>query len=177
MKKLVVILLLFCGINCSSQTIHNCDSLVLINEDLVTGDTNIGTKDYLYVLNIDGKKGFRIDMNIFIGMLELEIKVFGAGHCVDDDNTAYFLFRDTTRVKIQNKTSFNCDQIFVFYFGGYSGLKLNDLFETFCTKEVLILRVETREGIIEEEFTHEQSKMFMEMMTCLSSYIEFQTNY
>jgi hypothetical protein len=155
-------------IDSNSENIEsNCDELIKQVEDKVTGAKYI-TNGTDLMISKDGKNGFSILAMITKNPKLLIITAVGAGSCIDDDEKANILFRDGSRLELENDGKFNCENHFTLYFGGRFG-KLEQ-FNELSKKEIEILRVSTRNGFVEETLTPMQSKKFEKTCDCMRSY-------
>ena len=145
----------------------DCESLVEVTTDKMTGKVNKSAKKSVIVSSDGGQKGLGIFMfkSTTTGSIIMSIKAVGEGSCIDDDNKMNVLFRDGTRLELINNGSFNCKAKFTLYFGGNWGKKKQ--LEKLRTKEVETMRVWTSRGYVEEDFTKEQSLQLMKTIDCL----------
>ena len=148
-----------------TKTSFECDDLVVNDTDKVTGKTTRGSKESL-IVSADGKKGFRFYMFEGTNSIILSTKVVGAGGCIDDTNKMNILFRDGSRLELVNNGKFNCESNFTLYFGGVFGKK-KDL-EQLKIKEIETMRIWTSKSYVEQDFTPENSKVFMKTLECLA---------
>jgi hypothetical protein len=152
-----------------SQTVEidnsDCSKYILTDVDKVTGKSSTAAKDMLVISQDGGKNGFGIYLLKGSNSIILSIKAVGAGNCIDDDNKMNILFRDGTRLELVNDSKFNCDAKYTQYFGGVFGKKKE--LEMFKTKEIETMRIWTSESYVQENFTPEQSKEFMNTINCL----------
>lgn len=145
----------------------DCSDLISTEVDKVTGKSSTGAKDILIISDDGGKSGFGIYMLNSSRSLIFSIQAVGAGNCIDDDDKINVLFRDGTRLELQNDGKFNCEAKFTLYFGGVFGK--NKELEMFKTKEIETIRVWTSKSYIEKNLTTDQSKQFMKTVECLSN--------
>ncbi|MFT5646777.1 MAG: hypothetical protein ACI976_001461 [Aureispira sp.] len=110
MKKTVLILTLFIGLNAFAQ-----DNIkILYHEDVMTD------KEYIYtnqsLLSLDGKKvgfivkpSFKIKNGVFIysGII---VESVGIGTCLEKDDLTV-LFEDNTKITLKSYSKFNCKGI------------------------------------------------------------------
>lgn len=144
----------------------DCKNLISTDTDKVTGKSTTGAKEALLVTEDGGKTGFGIYLFKGSNSLICSITAVGAGSCIDDDDKANILFRDRSRIELINDSKFNCDANFTLYFGGIFGKKRE--LESLKTKEIETLRIWTSDGYVEKDFTSDQSKTLIALLTCLS---------
>ena len=144
----------------------NCSDLITTIADKVTG-LNSRHSIAAIILNDGGKSKIEVrllEVNSIIGILFL---VEGASRCIDDTNEIYILFRDGTRLVIENDAKYNCDGEFKLYFNNIHGKK--KILETISTKEIETIRIWTRESYVEQDLTPENSKELIMSLNCLIS--------
>lgn len=151
----------------NSHQSFNCEDLIIEETDKVTGKSTVSGKDLLIVGNNGDKKlGFifvKGNSSIIIG-----IQAIGASGCVDDKGKVNILFRDGSRLELINNGKFNCDGMNTQYLGGSFGKKKE--LELLCSKEIETMRVWTLKDFVEQDFTSEQSMIFMKTVNCLANY-------
>jgi hypothetical protein len=148
-----------------SNVSFECSDLISTETDKMTGKSSTGAKKTLIISDDGGKNGFGIYLLNGSNSTIFSIQAVGAGSCIDDDNKMNVLFRDGTRLELQNDGKFNCDAKFTLYFGGAFGKKKE--LEMFKTKEVETMRIWTSKSYVEKNFTTEQSKQLMKTVECL----------
>jgi uncharacterized protein (TIGR02145 family) len=144
-----------------------CHEIIASNLDKVTG--KYGRQSYAPIILTkggDNKIGILLfEYNSIIGLI---FNVERAVSCIDDTDKVYILFRDGTRLMLENDKEFNCDGLFELYFGSiYYGKK--KILETLKTKEIETLRIVTNNGYVEQDLTSENSKEFIKSVNCLIS--------
>lgn len=144
-----------------------CPEIIASNLDKVTG--KYGRQSYSPIILTkggDNKIGILLfEYNSIIGLI---LNVERAVSCLDDTDKVYILFRDGTRLMLENDKEFNCDGLFELYFGSiYYGKK--KILETLKTKEIETLRIVTNNGYVEQDLTSENSKEFIKSVNCLIS--------
>ncbi len=154
---------------------YNCGNLLKDEYDRVTGTTLTHLNELLKIANEHNEKGFLIDLFLMqLGehnVISFKIGVIGAGHCIDDNEKAYILFRDGTRLELTNMDDFNCKGTFGVYLSKDTTVKeLKKQIDFLSTKQIEILRVHTSNGYVEEELTDHQSNLLMNAINCLSNY-------
>jgi len=150
----------------NENTISDCSKYISKEVDKVTGESSTSSKDMILISSDGEKSGFGIYIfSTAKNEIIFSIQAVGAGNCIDDDNKMNVLFRDGTRLELINDGKFNCDAKYTQYFGGIFG-KRKEL-EMFRTKEVETIRIWTSKGYVEEDFTPDQSKLFIKTIDCL----------
>lgn len=143
----------------------DCADLISTETDKMTGKSTTSSKEILIISEDGGKSGFGIFIMDISGSLVFSILAVGAGNCIDDDDKMNVLFRDGTRLELENNGKFNCDGEFKLYFGGSFGKKKE--LEIFRTKEVETMRIWTSKSYVEKDFSSDQSKQLMKTVDCL----------
>lgn len=132
MKKIVLILFLFIGLNVFAQG----NVKVLYHKDVMTDKESIYTNESL--LSLDGKKvGFIVkpDFEIKDGVFAYSgiiVESVGIGTCLEKDDLT-ILFEDGTKSTLKSYSKFNCKGISKF---DLSGTELNKL-----TKRIKAVRL------------------------------------
>lgn len=141
-----------------------CSYLVKTETDRVTGKTRTSSEALL--ISDNGETGL-----VFMGykmtsvVTSVTILAIGASSCVDDTDKVYILFRDGTRLEIENDFKYNCDKTHILLFGGSWGKKKQ--FQMLLTKEIEIIRAETVNGFVERELTSDQSQIILSTLNCI----------
>lgn len=144
----------------------DCSDWIKSSTDKVSGKSNTAGKNRLTVSN-DGKSGLTfILMSPNNGDIILSITAVGSSPCIDKGSNINILFRDGSRLQLSSDIDFNCDSNSTVYFGGPFG-KTKQL-EDLAGKEIETMRVWTRDGFVEENFTDKQSNEFKNTMQCLA---------
>ncbi len=155
-----------------------CGEIISSDYDRVTGITKTGMSEPLWIAR-DEDKGEGMAIHLFAQEVKFPVGVYSAisitigimgGGCIDDDDKAFILFRDGSRLELKNEGDFNCDGIFKYSLIPAFSSKGAERFKLLSSKEIEILRVWTSTGSVEEEFTPEQSKIVMTAIDCLSKY-------
>ena len=150
----------------NSEVSLECSKLISTDIDKMTGKSTTAATETLIISEDSGKTGFGIFAMNSSKSTILVIQAVGAGSCIDDDNKMNILFRDGTRLELINDGKFNCDAKMTLYFKGVFGKKKE--LEMLTTKEISTIRVWTIKSYVEQDFTPEQSKIFLNTMKCLS---------
>jgi hypothetical protein len=149
-----------------------CSSLIETKTDRVTGKSHTGTREPLITKNEAKDEG--IASQLFLGnsggrsnksSVIWALSVVGASACVDDDNKAYVLFTDGSRLSVTNDGDYNCDRRFVTYYGGMFG-KSSEL-KQLSEKTIEVIRVTTRKGSVERDLSSEQAKELRDSFQCM----------
>lgn len=177
MKKIILVYVFICA-NVIAQT--DCDKLIALKEDNVTGSTFYTLLEEFNVSqSSNSTKGFNIlvmkvtdeDESLNEGeyMLSIRIIVLGGGSCVNEGDKINILFRDGTRMTLANDTDFNCEAEVSIDFHNIFGKenRKNEL-TLLSAKEIEIMRVWTMDEFVEVEFTENQSSKFKEIMNCMA---------
>ena len=146
---------------------YACSDLVSVEEDRVTGKSNVGASSTLVVSDDGGTTGFGIyPFKSERGTTVVVVQAAGAGSCIDEGDKINFLFRDGARLELASQGDFNCEAQSTLYFGGVFGNKreLRQLSEN----EVEVMRVWTSDGYVERAFDRDQSLTFMNTLACLN---------
>lgn len=166
MKKLVLVVVMLAILGISML---NCLDLIKLHEDKMS-DTKIAiSKENLIVSDDGNKTGFSITLLKYeSGMIALGVTVYGASKCIDDDDMSIILFRDGTKIKIENCVQFNCDRNFTILFKESFGKHKE--FNLLKTKEIEAMRIDTHDGYVQKDFTTEQSQTLMELIKQIEEY-------
>ena len=185
MKKSILILLsiIFLGTCKCSETLEvpdpkvgpvsfECEDLIITcaNTDKMSDNSFSSSKNKLVISDDGGKTGFeigcyRLGVARSISVISVSIKAVGAGKRIDQGDRTVILFRDGTRLTFSSRNSVR-DATFLISFGSVFGEEeaLNEL----ITKEIETMRVWTRKGYVQKDFSNEQSKVLMNTLKCLS---------
>ncbi len=144
---------------------YECSDLVSTHTDKMTGESYLAPKQTILVSKDVGKTGIGIDFMQSDNMLILMIQAIGAGRCIDDDDKMNVLFRDGTRLELENDGDFNCENEFTLYFGGVFGKR--EEMSLLQKKEIESMRIWTKDGFVERDFSSIQSQKFMQIVDCL----------
>jgi hypothetical protein len=147
-----------------SEVTESCSSSVIKKTDKMTGTTSLSSLNSLTISN--SSQRLSIYMMNMKNVVVLNINVFGAGSCIDDDNEIIVLFKDGTKLKMYADNKFNCKSEFTLYFKGGFG-KISQL-EELRSKEIETIRVYTSSSVAQVDLTKEQSIEFMETIKCIS---------
>lgn len=147
-----------------SQISYACVDIIKDETDKMTGKSTRSGKEPI-LISKDGKNGFGFYLLEGANSIIMSITVVGAGSCIDDTNKMNILFRDGSRLELVNNAKFNCDSNFTLYFGSVFGKKKE--LEQLRSKEIETMRIWTSKSYVEEDFSLENSKLFMKTMSCL----------
>ncbi len=170
--KLVVLILTMIVINytpLNAQDGSVCNDIISIEEDKISGTTNIGPKQLLIITdNSDPSSMIGIDMwstSKLEGLVVFNVQIRGGGSCIDSRDPMTVLFRDGQRVELLNMDDFNCDPMFRYSFSSeYNNLEKLRLF---TTNEVDAIRVNTWREVVDVEFNSFQSNSLMGLAGCV----------
>ena len=147
----------------------DCSVLTKTETDRMTGRTTTHMMKAL-MLSDDGNDGLAIDVLRASNVTIWSTRAFGASACVDDTSKVNILFRDGTRLEMENDISFNCEHDLATFYGGIFGKKSQ--YEQLSTKEIDMLRVWTHEGFVERTLSAEQATLLRNSFACLSPQVE-----
>jgi len=152
-------------------------------EDLVTTTTNkltdrifTSSKEVLIISDDGGETGLGIFcIKASSNSIIMIIRVVGSGRYIDDDHEVNILFRDGSKLEICEGYSecdemFNSDSEFAIYFGGRQFNNRKE-FNKLITKEIETMRVWTKNGCVQKDFSKKQSKILMNTLKCLKSFL------
>jgi hypothetical protein len=138
-----------------------CSRLIEKTTDKMTDYTSIGSKNALRVGNT--YSGFNIEFIksnggiIFFRLIEGDRKV-----CIDDAPKIIILFTDGTKITKKTNDKSDCD--------GLVALGVDTTDTELTNKMIETIRIYTREGSIEADFTPLQARTFRTTLNCLFSY-------
>lgn len=142
----------------------NCESIIIRDQDKMTGDITFLSKESI-LISKDDKDGlsincFRIDKNFIFSIVAV-----GASNCIKKDNEILILLRNGERLSLKNNLKFNCKNESSIYFGNrFSNM---NTFKKLIDFEIETMRVWTSDGYVEEDFTKDQSKLLKQTLSCL----------
>lgn len=165
MKYILQLIFAFFYFESSAQ---DCKDYVSVKSDKVTGKETFSFNEIITISDDGGKTGLLLH-----GLLDSKKKsaiviFIGADEsfsCVSEGDKIYVLFRDESRLQLQSDGDFNCQGKFTVYFGGIFGKKKQ--LEELSKKEIDVVRLTTRTGSVEKTLTPEQSKQYMQSISCL----------
>lgn len=147
---------------------YDCSNYIDTFIDKAKGDTSIVAKNYLTAFQSNKEvTGFEILMikgDNYEILLDILI---GGGNCIDKGHKMNVLFRDGSRLVLENMKDFNCDPRFYKFFDDESLDK--KAIKKFITKEIKTMEIETYayEGYVEVNFSSKKSKKFRKTFKCL----------
>ncbi len=145
----------------------SCSDSLIKHTDKVSGQSYISSE--IIVVSTDEKTG--MSLHAFSQYPYSEngviwtINMVGGPTCIDDDDKMNILFKDGTRLELENDSKFNCDGKFTVYFGGVFGKKAEKT--ELATKDIATLRVWGRGDYLQRDLTDAQAKTFRRAMACL----------
>lgn len=133
--------------------------------DKMTGET-LGKP--LTLLNGSTNKGLIINWRFDpkTNGTSLLIKPINAGYCVDKGSPIYFLFKDGTKLTLNNQSNFNCDDKVEVSFQGAFHKEME--FKFLKTKKIEMIRVMTSTSNVAYSLSGFQATEFMNTATCIS---------
>lgn len=156
--------------NSKSQT---CSDYVLTHIDKITGDTSVTTKNIL-VSDDNNKTG----LSLFFMKLKnnsgsdptilLAITAVGASNCIDKGSKINILFTDSSKMEFKNMKEFNCENSVSLFLGSEIGNK--PLRDEIAAKKIAAMRVWTKSGYVQQDFTQENSDDFNSSLNCILEY-------
>lgn len=144
---------------------YECENLIKIVTDKMTGKSTYGAESRIKVYNKDATNGFVIYVYEKSRSIVLNMYVVGASECIRKDSKILILFRNGKRLELVNNGDANCNSFFDLYFDGAYG-KTREL-KMFSKNEVESFRIWTAQGYVEEDFSNEESKHLMHLVDCL----------
>ena len=150
----------------SKIELNDCSAWTKTVSDKFTGKSYIAGKNSIFVTNSNRNKGLNI--LLLLGSDNAVIfstQVVGAGVCIDEDAKIYILFTDDSKLLLSNRLKFNCKGNATVYLGGALGQK-SELLEL-ISKRIKSMRVVTRDGNIDNDFTFNNQEEFYNQINCL----------
>jgi hypothetical protein len=134
--------------------------------DKMTGKTS-WTSTALAILDT-ADQGFTITFVVLDpGNLLMNFTLAGKRiRCVDDADEIKILFRDGSRMTLNNHAGFNCLAQSVAWFGDVYGNRKD--FAQILGKEIQTIRIDGRNNIEQQDFTSDQSKQLQQMAQCIN---------
>lgn len=172
MKTILLLsLMIFCSTITNAQD-HgniNCDDYINVENDRITGNRVIGSNDINIVIDSENRdNAFGIDFwynSSTEDVIVLNVQIRGGGNCIDRGDKMNILFRDGTRMELSNVGDFNCDPLYTQYFGSIFGM--TEKLDEFGSKEIELMRIQTRNESVDVEFSEEESKQVMNVARCV----------
>lgn len=165
MKKLIIITIFLCHYSNSYAQAENyeCDKYIIEVVDEFTDDSFAKSKHTQYAGNT--ASGIFVSLEKHYSGLVMYLKVYGAGHCLDEGSVIDVLFTDETSIELKNGKSWNCKNSSAVYFGKHSN-NLEEL-QDLMNKNIKKMRVQTFEGKVTESFNLESSENIKNTLNCL----------
>jgi hypothetical protein len=132
----------------------------------MTGKKSVSSIGTIIVSTDSGKTGFGIFAVQKDNYTILVIQAIGAGNCIDEGAKINILFRDGSKLELQNDADFNCKAKATVYFGDVFGKKKE--LAQLMTKEIDTMRVWTNDSYVQEDFTSDNSVSLMMTIKCLN---------
>ncbi len=135
---------------------------IQVSIDEMEGDTSYRSKDWLTISNDNPEKVIYVWMEKegYDGSINVCFNVHGSGNCIDDNNRIIILFKDKTKIDKIGISKYNCDNNSWFSFE-------DEEIQFLKGKDIDKIRVYTREGSVQEEFSSKQSKEFLTIINHL----------
>jgi hypothetical protein len=145
----------------------SCDALVVERADQMTGNSTRFLKKGIGLSGGD-------DTVLILGLFSMQdgealawtLTAIGAGPCVDEDDKINVLFRDGSRLELENDGDFACDRKSTVYFGGPFGKQASA--QRLAQDEVATIRVWTRGQYVQKDLPAAESKKLMAAFGCLA---------
>jgi len=168
MKRLLILLalpLLF-AYSCYAQDEKetDCESIIIIDYDKVTGKTS--TRTNTIVISNNDKKIYMCGYKHGKVHNSLAIIIDGF-HCIDNDSKINILFRDGSRSEMKHDGKYNCDSRYLKLFGGNFGSEPE--LKMLSTKEIEIIRILTTKTHYDIVLMKQESVKLMQSMNCISN--------
>lgn len=144
----------------------DCSTYIVTDADKMTGVSSTSTIRRIIVSRDGGKSGLFISGYFADGELTITIETHGASLCMEPGSDINILFRDGSKLDMQNNHKYNCEQKGAIYFGGRWGNKKE--LQQLMKKEIETMRVHTTDGFVQEDFPEKASIDFMETLKCFS---------
>ncbi len=149
----------------SNTTEGDCSDYIQSRTDKMTGNSYSHIKEPL-IISTDGKTGFKISLLESKGAIIFSITVVKSGFgCVDDDASIIILFDDNTRITLITNTKFNCKGDVTTYFKGVFGKE--DQLRQLTEKKIQAIRVNSRNGLADQDFSETDAAKFQRSLICL----------
>ncbi len=162
MKRLILIITILIN---STLFAQDCTDVVVEYKDEVTGRTSIYAAD---ISKSYGEKVYTITPMGGKGTIDLFFDMKNVNGCIDRNAEIYFLFTDTTRIKVISDNKFNCDMSAAVYMGGVFGKK--NLINAITTKKVKRIRIITLKSYEEYVLNDDDAYALMVECYCLYNY-------
>ncbi len=150
----------------SKIELNDCSTWTKIVSDKFTGRSYTAGKNYIVVSNSNRNKSLNILLMLGSdnGVI-FSTQVVGAGICIDEGAKIYILFTDNSKLLLSNRLKFNCKGNATVYLGGALGNK-SELLEL-ISKRIQSIRVVTRDGNVDNDFTSNNQEEFYNQINCL----------
>jgi hypothetical protein len=180
MKQILLSLFLICALSSIGQKIPNsankkavkqsgeikCETIIKTETDKVQGTTSRSTKEM--VISKDGKYGFNTlqmlseDNTLIWAFVVTSKNVI----CIETGNKINILFRDGSRLEMQNMSDYNCGGKFNIFF--QNGSLTMEWLSQLKSKEIETIRIWDNESYEEQDLSNIQSKTVLKGFQCLS---------
>ena len=153
----------------SATTVNDCSKYIKTTTDRVTGRTRTMGNGNLILVGSDKVSGLGIitylkpnDRAVYL-IFTVEDP---SGKCVESNATAYFLFRDGSRLEEGNASGFNCDRTVGIILDDYDGD--DGHLKQLRSKLVQTIRVSTGNSIVEVNLPLAKANILMHQIDCLA---------
>lgn len=144
----------------------NCSTYIVTDADKMTGESSTSTIREIIVSEDGGNTGLIFSGFYKDGQFSLLFNAHGASLCMEPGSEISILFRDGSKLNLQNDHKYNCENKGAVYFGGRWGKKKE--LQKMLKKEIETIRVYKTNGYVQEDFTKANSIDFMETLKCFS---------
>ncbi len=147
-----------------------CAELIVTNQDLASGRSNVVSRDFVVVSEDDGQTGFSIRFAAEVNrpgfeVVSMSVQASGGGQCIDGGDDVSVLLRDGSRIEETSDSDSNCISSLFVWFGDFKG-NLEQA-ERLAETEIESMRVTTRDSFVERDFQTAQSAQLQTTMACL----------
>ncbi|MBU2650111.1 MAG: hypothetical protein KKA81_04175 [Bacteroidetes bacterium] len=144
----------------------DCSTYIVTDSDKITGESSTSTIRKIVVSKDGGETGLIFYGFLSEGKLTITMEVYGASLCMQPGSHINILFRDGSKLDLQNNNKYNCENKGAMFFGDSWGKKKE--LQLLMKKEIETMRVYTADGFVQEDFTPENSRDLMETLKCFN---------
>ncbi len=144
----------------------DCATYIVTDADKMTGESSTSTIREIIVSKDGGNTGLIFSGFFKDGQFSLLFNAYGASLCMEPGSEISILFRDGSKLILQNDHKYNCDNKGAVYFGSRWGKKKE--LQKMLKKEIETMRVYTTDGYVQEDFSKNNSVDFMETLKCFN---------
>lgn len=140
---------------------NNCDNYIQTTTDRVTGRSYNAIKDVVVASNDGRRNSIIIDAmtTLHSYILIFDVDFSNKYNCIDKGSTIYILFRDGSRIQLDNEEDFNCQ--------GKAKAYLQPSDTVFSEKEIEIIRIIGYKNSFEVALNKRQSQYLKYSLRCL----------